>query len=136
VCACVYSILIKRKQDKAKRGKKKLSPSEQTAVRTRPKIWRIYTNICQVEQTQRGEMRSPGEMEKKKNTRETTEISIRRKQNAKKFFQKKTHEPSLPLTTKCPSTPPKQLLMTCRPCFCPMYLRATRFVCRSQSRSS
>jgi hypothetical protein len=31
--------------------------------------------------------------------------------------------PSLPLTIKLPSVPPKQLRMTCRPCFCPLYLR-------------
>jgi hypothetical protein len=33
---------------------------------------------------------------------------------------------SLPLTTKFPSMPPKQLRMTCRPCFCPVNFRARR----------
>lgn len=89
MCACVYSILIKRKQDKAKRGKKKLSPSEQTAVRTRPKIWRIYTNICQVEQTQRGEMRSPGEMEKKKEYKGNHGDKHSSKTKREKVFSKK-----------------------------------------------
>ncbi len=68
-----------------------------------------------------------GEMKRQKETSDTDKHS----KNANKKL-----EPSLPLTTKCPSTPPKQLLITCRPCFCPVYLRATRFVSRSQSRSS
>ena len=40
-------------------------------------------------------------------------------------------EPSEPLATKFPSTPPKQLLITCLPCFCPVNLQAIRDRVRS-----
>lgn len=54
-------------------------------------------------------------------------------------LEKKTHDgiafmlsPSLPLTTKLPSIPPKQLRMTWRPWLWPEYLRAIRPVWISQ----
>jgi hypothetical protein len=39
--------------------------------------------------------------------------------------------PSLPLMTKLPSMPPKQLRIMCRPCRCPVYSRARRPVDKS-----